>query len=175
MIAATNRNLEEEIEKGTFRRDLMYRINTFPITLPPLRNRLEDIPLLVNFFLEKFNRKMGKNISSVDRDCLNSLMKYEWPGNIRELQNVIERAVITCKSNILNPSVGLPSLVNPDCAESVVSGSLASIEKQHISNILEETHWKIEGQNGAAVILEMPPSTLRDRMKKLGISRKSPH
>ncbi|MCD4807188.1 MAG: sigma 54-interacting transcriptional regulator, partial [Methanococcoides sp.] len=170
IIAATNRDLEAEIEKGRFREDLWYRLSVFPITVPPLRQRKEDIPLLVNFFLKRFNKEMGKTITSVPKAIMDSLLAYRWPGNVRELKNVIERAVITTHGTTLK-------LMSEFKLEKETAGpkpqrkGLADIEYQFILETLEKTRWKIEGPGGAARILELKPSTLRYRMKKLGIQR----
>jgi len=171
IIAASNRNLEEEIKKGRFREDLFYRLNVFPITIPPLRQRTEDIPLLVNHFIAKFNKKMGKRIEAVSKDTLNALEGYHWPGNVRELESVIERAVITSQGTalqimdrfeIFKKTVDLPG--------QKVKG-LAELEHDHILQVLQKTGWRIEGKNGAATLLGLNPSTLRARMRKYGILR----
>lgn len=170
IIAATNRNLEEAVKKGRFRQDLMYRINVFPLTVPPLRARKEDIPLLVNWFVSKFNREMGKSITTIPANLIKHLQAFDWPGNIRELENVIERAVITSKNSVLKLADKL-SPSNPGNNGNGVSRKLVDVERAHIARVLEDTHWKIEGKQGAARVLGLAPSTLRDRMKKLGLRR----
>ena len=171
IIAATNRNLENEIRKGTFRQDLWYRLNVFPITVPPLRQRVEDIPLLVNAFVNKLSKKIGKAIEKVTKEDMNVLKQCGWPGNVRELQNVIERAVINTKGSVLC----LTDKIEVPLEQGGVKNrkkSLKVVEHDCILNVLEETKWKIEGKNGAAVILGLNPSTLRSRMRTLGIRRK---
>jgi formate hydrogenlyase transcriptional activator len=171
IIAATNRSLEEEIRKGRFRKDLFYRLNVFPITIPPLRQRKEDIPLLVDYFVAKFNKKTGKKIKAVSKDTLNILQEYDWPGNVRELESVIERAVITSQGT------GLQILdrfeTSRQAGEEVVQDvkALGEMERVYIFQVLQKTGWRIEGEAGAAVILGLNPSTLRGRMRKYGIRR----
>ncbi|MHC4139583.1 MAG: sigma 54-interacting transcriptional regulator, partial [Planctomycetota bacterium] len=171
IIAATNRNLENEIRKGNFRQDLWYRLNVFPITVPPLRQRVEDLHLLVNAFVNKCSKKVGKTIEKITQDNMNILKRYSWPGNVRELQNVIERAVINTQGSILCLADKLES---PQDVELTTNRrkNLKIVEHDCILNVLEETHWKIEGKNGAAAILGLNPSTLRSRMRNLGIRRK---
>ncbi|MBI5014676.1 MAG: sigma 54-interacting transcriptional regulator [Deltaproteobacteria bacterium] len=171
IIAASNRNLAEEISKGRFREDLFYRLNTFPITIPPLRRRDEDIPLLVNHFLAKFNKKMGRTIETVPRATLTALRDYHWPGNVRELESVIERAVILSQGTTLEVLDRLDPVRTP--AESVGQDvkALAELERDHIVQVLQKTGWRIEGKKGAAVLLGLNPSTLRARMRKYGIHR----
>jgi len=170
IIAASNRNLKDEVDHGRFRKDLFYRINVFPFTIPPLRNRKEDLPLLVNWFVGRFNRKMGKNITSIPAALIKHLQAYDWPGNVRELENVIERAVITSKNSILKLSDRLATSAS-EKTRAKSSKTLAEMEREHILNTLENTDWKIEGKNGAADVLGLAPSTLRGRMKKLEIYR----
>jgi formate hydrogenlyase transcriptional activator len=185
VIAASNRDLELAVQEGRFRADLYYRLNVLPITVPPLRKRKSDIPLLTTFFVERFARQFGKQISGVAQDTMQLLSRYEWPGNIRELQNVIERAVVLSKgpvlrlgSDLLPTRNGAPaeeevvSLSNAHSVESAHS-TLEQVEKRHILNILEQASWVIEGDRGAAKILDLHPNTLRSRMKKLGIDRSS--
>lgn len=166
IIAATNRNLEKAVEEGRFRRDLWFRLNVYPISVPPLRDRMEDIPLLVDWFLEKYNKKMGKRITVVSRETLGALKRYSWPGNVRELENLVERAVITSKGDTLVVDM-------PNCSGSVLhtDKTLESIEREHILQILKDCSWKIEGVDGAASVLGLAPSTLRSRMQKLKIRR----
>jgi formate hydrogenlyase transcriptional activator len=172
VISATNKDLEKETQNGRFREDLYYRLNVFPITIPPLRSRKEDIPLLVTYFKEKKAIKHNKVIENISKADLNRLCSYSWPGNIRELKNVIERAVISSTTTTLkldwwgHPAAADNGL-NP--VQSVVS--LEKIEKNHILRILNECNWKINGDNGAAEKLSMHPNTLRSRMKKLNLTR----
>lgn len=170
IIAATNRELEEEVKRGNFRSDLYYRLHVFPIHIPPLRDRKDDIPILLNHFLKKHNRLNGKNVSEVPRTLLKQLEEYRWPGNIRELENVIERAVITSTGEKLQLGYGLSGLTTADPQEQKLL-SMEEAEKRHILKILEQTGWQISGEKGAAKILKMKPTTLDSRMKKLGISK----
>jgi transcriptional regulator with GAF, ATPase, and Fis domain len=166
IIAATNRNLEEEVRKGRFRDDLWYRLNIFPITMPPLRDRMEDIPLLVDFYVKKISKRMGKTIEIIPASVMNALQNYHWPGNIRELENVLERAVI----NSSGPKLRLvDELKNSDKDLTKTEKTLESVERDHIIRVLEQTHWKVSGKNGAAEILGINRSTLRARIRKLGI------
>jgi len=171
IIASTNRKLEEEIRKGRFREDLFYRLNVFPITIPPLRQRKEDIPLLVDYFVAKFNKKTGKKIETVSKDTLKALQEYDWPGNVRELESIIERAVITSQGKGLQILDRLVNSQKIDEQETQDCKALVDIERDHILQALEKTGWRIEGEKGAAVILGLNPSTLRGRMRKYGIRR----
>jgi PAS domain S-box-containing protein len=164
VIAATNRNLEEAIKKGTFREDLYYRLKVFPIEVPPLREHQEDIPLLVQSFLNEFTGKMGKKIRTVTESTLEMLKQYHWPGNVRELRNIIEQAVIVTDGDILQ--VTLPQRISVSATE---AGTLEKAERQHIIGALEKTGWRIKGRNGAAELLGLKPSTLYTKMEKLGI------
>jgi formate hydrogenlyase transcriptional activator len=168
IIATTNRNLEEEIGKGRFRQDLYYRLNVFPITVPPLRQRAEDIPLLAEAFIERYSRKLGKQITSIHKEALEALKAYPWPGNIRELENIVERAVILCPGPALQlaDKLEVSSLPFPSAVK-----TLEEMERNQILRTLSETRWRIEGKDGAAAILGLNPSTLRARMHKLGIFR----
>ena len=171
IIAATNRNLEEEVRKGRFREDLWYRLNVFPITMPPLRDRLDDIPLLVDFYVKKIAKRMGKSIEIIPARVINALQNYHWPGNIRELENVLERAVI----NSSGPKLRLDDeLRSRQMDLSTGQATLEAVEREHIIRILEQTNWKISGKKGAAELLGLNRSTLRARMRKLGISRPKP-
>ncbi|HUU80612.1 MAG TPA: sigma 54-interacting transcriptional regulator [Acidobacteriota bacterium] len=166
IIAATNRNLEEEVRKGRFRDDLWYRLNIFPITMPPLRDRLDDIPLLVDFYVKKISKRMGKSIEIIPTSVMNALQNYHWPGNVRELENILERAVI----NSSGPKLRLvDELKKPQKDLSTSQKTLEAVERDHIVRILEQTQWKVSGKNGAAEILGLDRSTLRGRMRKLGI------
>jgi len=169
IIVSTSRNLTEEIDKGRFREDLYYRLNVFPITIPPLRQRRDDVPLLVDHFVKKFNRKMGKDIKTLPRETMKALQDYSWPGNIRELEHVIERAMITTQGSVLRLAEKVDSSQAPDLQGGTLS--IADVEREHILRVLEKTDWRIEGNKGAASLLDLNPSTLRSRMQKLEISR----
>jgi len=183
VIAATNRDLVEMVEKGSFRMDLFYRLNVFPLTVPPLRERSEDIPLLVNKFLSDQARAQGREFTRISEDGMHLLMAYHWPGNIRELQNVIERAAILARDKVvpigphlvnsgINTTVDLTVPTNaeePQATDDFVA--LAENEARYIRRVLEHTGWAVAGKGGAAEILDLPASTLRSRMKKLGIER----
>jgi formate hydrogenlyase transcriptional activator len=171
IIAATNRNLEEAIRAGRFREDLFYRLNVFPIILPPLRARREDIPLLVNHFLAKFNKKIGKHIAAVPKETLKLLQAYDWPGNVRELESVIERAVITSQGNLLQVLDRFAAARTGLAPEGGGIRALVDLEHDHILQVLKKTGWRVEGANGAAIILGINASTLRARMRKFGIAR----
>jgi transcriptional regulator with GAF, ATPase, and Fis domain len=169
IIAASNRNLEEEVRRGRFRQDLYYRLNVFPITVPPLRQRPEDIPLLVDVFVQRLARKLGKPITSITKKTLQTLQGYAWPGNVRELESVVERAVIVSSGPTLHLA---DRLLAPEITVSPSRGRrLDEVERAHIVRILEETRWRISGPNGAAALLGLNPSTLRSRIHKLGIQR----
>jgi transcriptional regulator with GAF, ATPase, and Fis domain len=179
VIAATNRNLFQEVAEKNFREDLYYRLNVFPLTTPPLRDRIDDVPLLVNFLIDKYAMKIGKKITGIKGQSLQRLQTYRWPGNIRELENVIERAVILADDPIIEIEADLltgrsGSNVEPSYhSMPPPDASFEAISRQHILNVLEQCKWVIEGANGAANILNMQPSTLRYRMKKLGIAKTS--
>jgi len=169
IIAATNRDLEKAIENGTFREDLYYRLNVFPIKMPSLRERKEDIPFLVNHFVKKHGKKIGKKIDFIPQNVMDQLLSYHWPGNIRGLENIIERAVIVCKGNRLEPGDWLPrKFSNPT---PVGMTTLEEVERVHILKVLEMTHWQVSGEKGAAKILGLNQNTLVSRMKKLNIKR----
>jgi transcriptional regulator with GAF, ATPase, and Fis domain len=171
IIASTNRKLEEEIRKGRFREDLFYRLNVFPITIPPLRQRKEDIPLLVDYFTAKFNKKTGKKIETVSKDTLDALKEYDWPGNVRELESIIERAVITSQGTGLRILDRFVNSLKAGDQEAQECKALVDVERDHIIQALEKTGWRIEGEKGAAAILGLNPSTLRGRMRKGSIRR----
>lgn len=174
LIAATNRKLDDEVHAGRFRADLWYRLNVFPITVPPLRQRPEDIPLLVNQFVEKHCRNLAKPVLSVSKATMKVLQARDWPGNVRELENVVERAVISSRGSMLEVSDMLPEPGPRDPPELVVSPgrrTLVQLEHDHIVATLESLRWKIEGHGGAAEVLGINPSTLRTRMRKHGIRR----
>ena len=168
IVATTNRNLEEEVRKGQFRQDLYYRLNVFPITVPPLRLRKEDIPQLVQAFIERYARKLGKQITSIPKETMKALQDYPWPGNVRELESILERAVILCPGPVLQLADKLETSSLP--LSSAVR-TLEETERNQIHKTLSETRWRIEGKDGAAAILGLHPSTLRARMHKLGILR----
>jgi formate hydrogenlyase transcriptional activator len=170
IIAATNRNLDKAVEEGRFRNDLWYRLNVFPITSPPLRRRKEDIPLLVNWLVDKYSRQMGKKIDNISGHTMEALESYSWPGNVRELENVIERAVISTQGNVLDVEDMLQTnqtKISPTVGEKPIS----EIERSYILETLEQTRWRIEGKSGAAKILGLTPSSLRRRMAKYNIQR----
>jgi PAS domain S-box-containing protein len=174
VISATNRDLNVEVAEGRFRADLYYRLNVYPVTLPPLRTRKEDIPLLVKHFITLFNHKFVKNIEDVSTINMDCLTNYDWPGNIRELRNILERAVITSVGSNLNLPNQLKSLSNNTHQNQVVTAELlplTEVERQHILLTLQKTAWQISGKKGAAHILQMNPSTLRSRIKKLGLEK----
>lgn len=171
IIAATNRNLAEEVKNGKFREDLYYRLNVFPVTMPPLRQRKEDIPLLVNHFVAKFNKKIGKKIETVSKETLNALQEYHWPGNVRELESVIERAVIISQGTALQVLDRFDTFRKTEEPQGQEIKALVDLEHDHILQVLQKTGWRIEGKNGAAVILGLNASTLRARMRKYGIVR----
>ena len=167
IIAATNRNLEEEVEQGRFRRDLFYRLNVFPIVVPPLRERVEDIAMLVWRFVSEFGQSMGRKINKIARDDMARMEAYDWPGNVRELRNVIERAMITSTGTVLDLSqLALPSPVR---SQAPAAMTLKEIERRHIRETLKAARGKIKGRGGAAELLGLNPSTLYSRMRKLAI------
>ena len=172
-IAATNRDLQEEVKQGAFREDLWYRLHIFPITLPPLRQRPEDIPQLARYFLNRVAKKLGKNIQKIPSKVMQALQHYPWPGNVRELENAIERAAV----NTRGPSLELAGdfLAAPPAASAPANQSLSALERDHILQVLDDAGWKIEGPGGAAARLGLNPSTLRGRLRKLGITRHTRH
>ncbi len=169
VIASTNRDLAAEIKERRFREDLYYRLNVFPVSIPPLRARAEDIPKLVHHVVENYARKFGRNYESIPKSMMKSLQEHSWPGNIRELQHVIERAVITSPGPVLRLADRLER-GTADSGEGAIK-ALSDMERDHILKVLEKTGWKIEGENGAASVLGLHPSTLRFRIKKLDITR----
>jgi PAS domain S-box-containing protein len=169
IIAATNRDLEKAIENSTFREDLYYRLNVFPIKAPSLRERKEDIPFLVNHFIKKYCKKIGRKIEIIPQKVMDGLLTYDWPGNIRELENIIERAVIVCQGKRLEAGDWLPQKCMPAGASSITT--LEEMEKAHILKVLELTRWQVSGEKGAAKILGLNQNTLVSRMKKLNIHR----
>jgi PAS domain S-box-containing protein len=174
VICATNHDLNEEVAKGRFRPDLFYRLNVYPITVPPLRKRREDIPLLVEHFIPQIASRIGKHIDQITPQMMEVLMAYDWPGNVRELRNVLERAIITSTDSVLRlPSeffqTTVKQLEKVDDMEN--PSTLEDVERNHILTVLRTTDWRISGPNGAAKMLGLNPSTLRSRLKKLGIQR----
>jgi formate hydrogenlyase transcriptional activator len=166
VVTATNKDLAAEIKDGHFREDLFYRLNVFPIQVPPLRQRKEDIPMLVWAFVQELSVKMGKVIETIPRKGMEQLQNYPWPGNVRELRNVIERAMILTKGRVLQ--VEIPPSINSLQPQSL---GLEDIEKNHIVDVLSMADWKVRGNNGAAELLHLKPSTLESKMQKLGIKR----
>jgi formate hydrogenlyase transcriptional activator len=165
VIAATNRDLQEAVQENRFRPDLYYRLNVFPIVVPPLRVRGEDIPVLANEFIKEFAAKMGKPVKTLDSKTLSAMQRYPWPGNVRELRNVIERAMIVSPSTTLE--LYLPDAPR-SCADIL---DLEEMERRHIVSVLQKTNWRVKGQGGAAELLRLNPTTLQSKMKKLGITR----
>jgi transcriptional regulator with GAF, ATPase, and Fis domain len=168
VIAATNRDLLAAVRKGGFREDLYYRLNVFPISVPPLRDHREDIPKLVWHFVRVFEKRMGKYIEKIPEKDMKALQRYAWPGNIRELRNLLERALILSKGTTLH-------LEFEEARGSVTNEvrTLEEVEKRHIIEVMEETGWRVRGKDGAAEILGIKPTTLESRMEKLGIKRKN--
>ncbi|MDH4230457.1 MAG: sigma 54-interacting transcriptional regulator [Nitrospirota bacterium] len=167
IIAATNRDIKQEVEAGRFRPDLFYRLSVFPLLIPPLRERSEDIPLLVRTIVKEFQKKMGKEIESISKKTMQALQAYSWPGNVRELRNAIEHAMILSRDKTLDVHI-------PVCAPSetaAAAGSLSDMERMHVLAVLEKTGWRIAGQGGAAEVLGLKRTTLQAKMKKLGIRR----
>jgi transcriptional regulator with GAF, ATPase, and Fis domain len=170
VIAATNRILIDEVKAGRFRRDLYYRLNVFPLTMPPLRQRRSDIPALTQHLIKRLGQRHHRHIDTIPRPVLDTLIAYDWPGNVRELENVLERAIITTPDStlrLLEPPASDPLDVLPAAATSM----LVDVERAHILRVLQATAWRIEGSRGAAVALGLKPSTLRSRMRKLGVNR----
>jgi len=176
------------VREGKFRADLFYRLNVVPLRVPALRERVSDLPLLVTFFVQKCAKKLGKQITSVSEEAMRRLTNYSWPGNIRELQNIIERAVIlspgktlviadelraapTATTRVATPKSGPMEIAAMPSPATNCDGSLDDVERRHIESVLNQTNWMIEGARGAAKILDLNPSTLRSRMQKLGIRR----
>lgn len=171
VIAATNRHLHDAVKSGAFRADLFYRLNVFPIEVPPLRARSSDIPLLIRFYAGKFAKKFGKRLEDIPQLTVERLMKYGWPGNVRELEHVIERAAILSQGPLLQID---ESFLSSTASPSVLSGTLEDVEKAYITRMLQDSGWVIEGEQGAAVVLDLHPNTLRSRMQKLGIKKPRP-
>ncbi|MBT8393539.1 MAG: sigma 54-interacting transcriptional regulator [Bacteroidia bacterium] len=171
IIAATNKDLEKEVNKEQFREDLYFRLNVFPIEIPPLRERKEDIPLLVEHFCDKYGKKYRKNVKYISDSAMQSLRNHNWPGNIRELENLIERSVILSDTETLNLQGFGANNNKKNRSISNAKLTLNEVQRNHIIAVLEKTNWKIGGPDGAANILDIKPSTFRDKMKKLGIKR----
>jgi formate hydrogenlyase transcriptional activator len=169
VIAATNRDLSEEVREGRFRRDLYYRLNVFPITLPSLRQHREDVPQLVRYLVDRLGRTLRRRIDTIPDEVMETLQAHDWPGNVRELENVLQRAMIVSRGGTLSlGEAWLPALEQvPSCE----TATLIEVERRHITRVLGGARWRIEGAGGAAQVLGLRPSTLRSRMLKLGISR----
>ena len=168
-VSTTNRDLEKDVNEGRFRQDLWYRLNVYPITVPPLRDRIEDMPLIVKHCVDKFARKLGKNITKIPEQVVKDLQSYSWPGNIRELENILERALINTSGSTLQLPEGLSQLAQASSPEGFES--LHDMERDYIARVLEKTGWKISGKNSAAEILGLHRNTLLARMKKLDIHK----
>ncbi|WP_299493052.1 sigma 54-interacting transcriptional regulator [uncultured Shewanella sp.] len=171
LITASHHDLLKRVQQGLFRMDLYYRLNVFPIQVPPLRDRLDDIPELVNHLIHDLNRKLGKKIKGVTQKSLQQLMSHLWPGNVRELQNVLEREIILAQGDVLH--IAPISNIHQNSTQQTDQLTFAQMEKQYITQILQQVNWRISGPVGAAKMLDLAPSTLRSRMKKLGINRPS--
>ena len=168
IVAATHRNLEEMVAAGTFREDLYYRLNVFPIRVPPLRERPADIPLLVWRFMDEFSKRFGKSLSGIDKDSMAELQRHSWPGNVRELRNVVERAMIVAKPG---GKLVIPLVPTTFTVAQPRSSKLIDVETAHMRSVLESCAWRIRGAGGAAERLGLKPSTLETRLAKLGIRR----
>ncbi len=171
VIVATNRDLEAAVTQETFRADLFYRLNVFPILVPPLRERKEDIPILAQYFVDKYAKLLQKSIERIHPDSIEKLTQYSWPGNIRELENIIERGVILCDSNILSIEEEWDSPTSLTVRPSEQLETLEEMERNYILKVLQQTRWVIGGKKGAAEILNVHPNTLRSRLLKLGIKK----
>jgi formate hydrogenlyase transcriptional activator len=172
VIAATNKDLSSLVDEGKFRSDLFYRLNVFPIVLPPLRERREDIPRLVHHLVMKAAERMRKPIKRISVEAMEAIMDHSWPGNVRELQNFIERAVILAEDGVLRISALESKTVSPSTHSG--AGTLCEVQRERILQALEETNWVISGSRGAAAVLGLPRTTLISKMQKLGISRCAP-
>ena len=182
VIAATNRNLAEAMQRGRFRHDLYYRLNVYPITLPPLRERREDIGLLAEAFLQEASQRLGRLFDPISEEVLESLRRHDWPGNIRELKNVIDRAAVVSTGSWLELPERWAVSIRPFSSAADFSRSikpaprertLAELQRSHILQVMQQTGWRVEGPKGAARILGLNPSTLRSRLLKLGIRKES--
>jgi formate hydrogenlyase transcriptional activator len=170
VIAATNRDLEEEVRRGEFREDLYYRLNVFPVALPPLRERSEDIPLLVQHFVRMYSERLGKPVTIIPQETLEALKRYSWPGNVRQLENLIMRAIILASGPILEMEENFGTDIEEPKADKKPL-TLKQMERSLIREALESSNWVIEGRRGAAVLLDIAPSTLRERIRKYGLSK----
>ncbi len=170
VVAATHRDLARMIIDGEFRNDLFYRLNVFPVTVPPLRDRREDVPTLVRYFAQKFARRMNKRIETIPSETLLALSQYDWPGNVRELENLIERAVILSQKAVLQVPV---TELTPPAGQGPPIATLQETEREHILRILKSTKWVLGGPSGAAAQLGMKGTTLQSKMQRLGIVRPS--
>jgi formate hydrogenlyase transcriptional activator len=173
VIAATNRNLPAAVKNGAFRADLFYRLNVFPISVPPLRNRPDDIPILARHFLKQYGLKLGRSCEDIDQGSLERLIRYSWPGNVRELENVIERAMILSREPVLRIDEQVLGAQEDSSFTVSPPANLKDLERQHILHTLTLTNWRIEGPDGAALRLGINPGTLRSRMKQFGMTRPS--
>ncbi len=171
VVVATNRDLEAAVKQGTFRADLFYRLNVFPIQVPPLRERREDIPVLAQYFVDKYAKRLKKPIEGIHPNTLDRLMQYPWPGNIRELENVIERGAILCDGCVLSIEDEWASPTDTTVSDCEQLGTLEEMERNHIAKVLQQTRWVVGGNKGAAAILNVHPNTLRSRLIKLGIKK----
>jgi formate hydrogenlyase transcriptional activator len=169
LVAATNKDLQSMVNSGDFRADLFYRLNVFPIVMPPLRERRDDIPKLVRYFVQQVAQRMGKRIETIHSETMEALTRYSWPGNIRELQNIIERAVILSSGTVLQVPLG--ELTSSPNVPGAPPRTLEEAERRHILQALDESNWIVGGPHGAAARLGMKRSTLQSRMQKLGIQR----
>ena len=184
LVAATNQDLERAMAEGRFRRDLYYRLSVFPIQIPPLRERREDIPLIAWAFVERRQKDLGRRIDEIPRDVMDALVAYDWPGNVRELENVLERALILSPGKTLclddalrgsghaaGPVAASPAVASPPGAGSASDHSFDAMAREHVRAVLERCAWRINGPGGAAEVLAVHPNTLRSRMKRLGLAR----
>jgi transcriptional regulator with GAF, ATPase, and Fis domain len=175
VIAATNKNLEKEVSERRFRLDLYYRLNVFPIALPSLRERTEDIPALADHFINHYSVKSGRRITGISDKALKNMMAYSWPGNIRELENVIERSVLLAKGTVIE-DFSLPATPQKDIVPNAYTDRMKTIhenEREYIVHVLKKCNGRIWGAGGAAEVLNIPPSTLKSKMKKLGIRKEN--
>ena len=169
VIAATNRDIEKMVAVGDFREDLFYRLNVFPLNSPPLRKRIDDIPMLVKHFIQKYSAKTGKMIQTIPKSAMDTLQSYHWPGNVRELENIIERALVISQGTKLELGDWFSRLESEDNQKYILS--MQDLERKHILKVLDLTSWRVSGKGGAAEILDLKPTTLEARMKKMGIER----
>jgi transcriptional regulator with GAF, ATPase, and Fis domain len=175
VVAATNRSLEEEVKAGRFRLDLYYRLSVFPITMPPLREHLEDLPALTQHLVERLSGEYQKRIDPISRSVIDELASHDWPGNVRELENVLERALIATSGSTLRlDDSQSPTPSMPEASTALSCTNLAEVQRAHIMRLLTARAWQIEGPRGAAAALGLKPSTLRSRMRKLGVRRTGP-